>query len=126
MSEVTFAFRRVERPNVRANTSVQPLKYALRSFAQECLQRMKQHLYWVRSGCNGERRSGTAHCDFPGFAACQALKVGPVNPCKWGRGMQESANSAQARKTCRNNRGRTGTEQEIAAPDIAITTASER
>jgi hypothetical protein len=40
--------------------------------------------------------------------------------------MQESANSAQARKTCRNNRGRTGTEQEIAAPDIAITTASEK
>src|SRR4029077_8634518 len=48
MSEATFAFKRVERPNVRANTSVQPLNCPLRSFAQECLQRMKQHLYRVK------------------------------------------------------------------------------
>src|ERR1700736_1195658 len=47
MSEVTHAFRRVERANVRANTSVQPCNCALRSLAQECLQRMKQQLYWV-------------------------------------------------------------------------------
>jgi hypothetical protein len=44
MSKVTRAFRRVERANVRANTSVQPCNCALR---QECLQRMKQQLYWV-------------------------------------------------------------------------------
>src|SRR3974377_485784 len=48
MSEVTYAFRRAERPNVRANRSVQPFNCALRSFAQNCLQRMKQQLYWVK------------------------------------------------------------------------------
>src|SRR6476469_6346892 len=30
--------------------------------------------------------AGQRTCDFPGFAACEAPKVGPVNPCKWGRG----------------------------------------
>src|SRR6202048_5198108 len=48
MSKVPHAFRRVERANVRANTSVQPCNCALRSLAQECLQRMKQKLYWVK------------------------------------------------------------------------------
>src|SRR3974377_721449 len=48
MSEVTYAFRRGERPHVRANRSVQPFNCALRSFAQNCLQRMKQQLYWVK------------------------------------------------------------------------------
>src|SRR3974390_1717291 len=48
MSEVTYAFRRAERPNGRANRSLQPFNWALRSFAQNCLQRMKQQLYWVK------------------------------------------------------------------------------
>src|SRR3974377_178064 len=48
MSEVARTFRRIECPNVRANTSVQPFDCALRSFAQECLQRMKHQLYWVK------------------------------------------------------------------------------
>src|SRR3974377_432685 len=48
MSEVTYAFRRAERPNVRANRSVQPFNCALRSFAQDCLHRMKQQLDWVK------------------------------------------------------------------------------
>src|SRR5580704_14693634 len=45
MSEVSDAFRRIEPPNVRTNTSVQPFHCALRSFTQACLQRMKQQLY---------------------------------------------------------------------------------
>src|SRR3979411_2117973 len=48
MSEIADAFRRIEHPNVRTNTSVQPFNCALRSFAQACLQRMKQQLYWVK------------------------------------------------------------------------------
>src|ERR1700732_4319982 len=48
MSEVTDAFRRIERPNVRTNTSVQSFHCALRSFAQACLQRMEQQLYRVK------------------------------------------------------------------------------
>src|SRR5258706_11466730 len=48
MSEISDAFRRIEHPNVRTNTSVQPFNCALRSFAQACLQRMKQQLYWVK------------------------------------------------------------------------------
>jgi hypothetical protein len=48
MSEVAHAFRRIECPNVRANTSVQPIDCALRSFAQECFQRMKHQLYGVK------------------------------------------------------------------------------
>src|SRR6202043_2714197 len=48
MSEIADAFRRIERPNVRTNTSVQPFNCALRSFAQACFQRMKQQLYWVK------------------------------------------------------------------------------
>jgi Cytochrome C and Quinol oxidase polypeptide I len=45
MSEVSDAFRRIERPNVRTNTSVQPFHCALGSFAQPCLQWMEQQLY---------------------------------------------------------------------------------
>src|SRR6476660_5331440 len=86
MSELAFAFRRVERPNVRANTSVQPLKCALRSFAQECLQRMKQHLYWVKVRMRRRAKKRDSALRLAGFAACEAPKVGPVNPCKWGRG----------------------------------------
>src|ERR1700731_3106713 len=48
MSEIADAFRRIEHPNVRTNTSVQPFNCALRSFAQACHQRMKQQLYWVK------------------------------------------------------------------------------
>src|SRR3981081_4963888 len=48
MSEIADAFRRIEHPNVRTTTSVQPFNCALRSFAQACLQRMKQQLYWVK------------------------------------------------------------------------------
>ncbi len=48
MSEIAHAFRRIECPNVRANTSVQPFDCALRSFSQECLKRMKHQLYWVK------------------------------------------------------------------------------
>src|ERR1700726_597354 len=48
MSEIADAFRRIEHPNVRTNTSVQPFNCALRSFAQACLQRMKLQLYWVK------------------------------------------------------------------------------
>src|ERR1700721_4047 len=48
MSERSDAFRRIERPNVRTNTSVQPFHCALRSFTQACLQRMKQQLYRVK------------------------------------------------------------------------------
>src|SRR6202023_3297844 len=48
MSEVSDAFRRIEPPNVRTNTSVQPFHCALRSFTQACLQRMKQQLYRVK------------------------------------------------------------------------------
>src|SRR6516165_10033883 len=48
MSEVARTFRRVECPNVRANASVQPFDCALRSFAQECLERMKHQLHWVK------------------------------------------------------------------------------
>src|SRR5215469_1012398 len=48
MSEVAHTFERIERPNVRANTSVEPFDCALRSFAQDCLQRMKHQLYWVK------------------------------------------------------------------------------
>src|SRR5260370_40835674 len=48
MSEIADAFRRIEPPNVLTNTSVQPFNCALRSFAQACLQRMKQQLYWVK------------------------------------------------------------------------------
>ena len=48
MSEVSDAFRRIERPNVRTNTSVQPFHCALRSFAQPCLQWMEQQLYRVK------------------------------------------------------------------------------
>src|ERR1700694_5026744 len=48
MSEIADAFRRIEHPNVRTNTSVQPFNCALRSFAQACFQRMKQQLYWVK------------------------------------------------------------------------------
>src|SRR6202049_1010215 len=48
MSEVSDALRRIERPNVRTNTSVQPFHCALRSFAQPCLQWMEQQLYRVK------------------------------------------------------------------------------
>src|ERR1700719_363346 len=48
MSEVSDALRRIERPNVRTNTSVQPFHCALRSFAQPCLQWMEQQLYGVK------------------------------------------------------------------------------
>src|ERR1700719_2794610 len=48
MSEIADAFRRIEHPNVRTHTSVQPFNCALRSFAQACFQRMKQQLYWVK------------------------------------------------------------------------------
>src|SRR5580700_2078503 len=48
MSEVSDAFRRIERPNVRTNTSVQPFHCALRSFAQPCFQWMEQQLYRVK------------------------------------------------------------------------------
>src|ERR1700747_109056 len=48
MSEIAHTFRRIERPNVRADTSVQPFDCALRSFAQECLQGMEQQLYRVK------------------------------------------------------------------------------
>src|ERR1700686_5350563 len=48
MSEVTDAFRRIERPNVRTNTSVQSFHCALRSFAEARLQRMEQQLYRVK------------------------------------------------------------------------------
>src|SRR6202165_67263 len=48
MSEVSDAFRRIEPPNVRTNTSVQPFHCALRSFAQPCLQWMEQQLYRVK------------------------------------------------------------------------------
>src|SRR5215831_20744503 len=47
MPKVGHALRTIERPNVRANTSVQPIDRALRSFAQECLERMKYQLDWV-------------------------------------------------------------------------------
>jgi hypothetical protein len=41
--------------------------------------------------------------------------------------MQESAKKARKTwKTCRDNRGRTGPEQGIAALNIAITAASEK
>src|ERR1700730_861747 len=48
MSEVSDAFPRIEPPNVRTNTLVQPFHCALRSFTQACLQRMKQQLYRVK------------------------------------------------------------------------------
>src|SRR6202790_4070340 len=48
MSEISDAFRRIQPPNVRTNTSVQPFHCALRSFTQACLQRMKQQLYRVK------------------------------------------------------------------------------
>src|SRR5438552_3571680 len=48
MSEVSDAFRRIERPNVRTNTSVQPFHCALRSCAQPCLQWLGQQLYRVK------------------------------------------------------------------------------
>src|SRR5437660_3186086 len=47
MSEIADAFRRIEHPNVRTNTSVQSFHCALCSFAQACLQRMEQQLYRV-------------------------------------------------------------------------------
>src|SRR5256714_8265312 len=47
MSEIADAFRRIEHPNVRTNTSVQSFHCALCSFAQACLQRMEQQLYRI-------------------------------------------------------------------------------
>src|SRR3979490_2214097 len=48
MSEISDAFRRIEHPNVRTNTSVQPSNCWLRGFAHACLQRMNQQVYWVK------------------------------------------------------------------------------
>src|SRR3974377_120627 len=48
MSEIGHAFRKVERPNVRADTLAQPFYCALRSFAKERLERMKYHFYRIK------------------------------------------------------------------------------
>src|SRR5262245_24659684 len=47
MCEIAHTFRGIERPNVGPDTSLQPFDCALRSFAQESLQRMKNHLDWI-------------------------------------------------------------------------------
>src|SRR6201993_4876160 len=47
MPEIAHTFARIERPNVRPNTSLQPFDGALRSFAQECLERMENQLYGI-------------------------------------------------------------------------------
>src|SRR5215470_2746669 len=47
MREIAHTFRGIERPNVGPDTSLQPFDCALRSFAQESLQRMKNHLNWI-------------------------------------------------------------------------------
>src|SRR5438067_3220388 len=48
MPKVSHTFGRGERSNERANTSLQPLEGALRSFAQRCLQGMEDQLYRVQ------------------------------------------------------------------------------
>jgi len=47
MPEISHTFGRVERSNERAHASLQPFDGALRSFAQQCLQRMEHQLDWV-------------------------------------------------------------------------------
>src|SRR5260221_4610681 len=47
MSEMPRTFGGIERSNERADASLQPLDCVLRSFAQQCLQRMEHQLYWV-------------------------------------------------------------------------------
>ena len=48
MSEISQAFGRIERANVRSDAPLQSFDRALRSFAQECLQGMKQRLDGVK------------------------------------------------------------------------------
>src|SRR6266849_4974953 len=47
MPEISHTFRRFERSNERAHASLQSFDCALRSFTQQCLQRMEHQLNWV-------------------------------------------------------------------------------
>src|SRR5207342_3371887 len=71
MSEVSDAFRRIERPNVRTNTSVQPFHCALRSFAQPCFQWMEQQLYRVKV----RRKHGCAKLRSAQWKGCTEVLV---------------------------------------------------
>src|SRR5215510_13906003 len=48
MSEIAHTFRGTERPNIRPDTSLQSVDCALRSFAQQCLERVENQLYGVK------------------------------------------------------------------------------
>src|SRR5262245_24172956 len=48
MSEIAHTFRGIERPNIRPDTSLQSVDCALRSFAQQCLERVENQLYGVK------------------------------------------------------------------------------
>src|SRR5262245_29781767 len=50
MPEIAPAFRRIERPNVRSDTSVQSFDCSLGSLAQESLQGMEHQLDGVKVG----------------------------------------------------------------------------